>query len=697
MKHLFFIRFRRICLYTAVTLIPLLAIRGQSLTDWKKIQTIDDVCQVFPDRMETLLQQINLEVAGLEAVKKAAETKQTKLACQLLLDYYQKDGTGAHLRTEKPRLSGNARTEVSKIQTLAADRIVEQNLFTFYTQEEKVPLRSDGHLEWSFHGPTDDIEWAWGLNRHGHLSILLNAYLTTGNPVYAETIDLHLKDWIIASLPYPAKRSNTEMWRGLEVHSRVKQWARLFYTLNNTGLLSPATQLLLLSSLPEHAHYLRNYHAGVNWLTMELSALATVATAWPEFKESPQWFDYAVATMVKGLEEQVYPDGVQNELTSSYHAVAMNNFSLLLDICKQANKPLPDSYGQYIENMWNYLACTIRPDGHGLLNSDSDLDNNRESIQRAAKQYGRDDWKYITTNGAEGTPPSGGPSFFFPWAGHLIMRSGYDLQAQWAFFDMGPWGTNHQHNDMLHLSVSAFGHDFLVDAGRFSYRGEVADKFRGYACSSAGHNVILVDGKVQAPGPTIAKEPLPEKYFKITDRFDYAWNSFDKFIDLEGSCEHTRTLFHVRGKYWIVVDRITTDRPRKIEALWHWHPLCQVSLNEQTVTGQNEGGYLHVIPVNANDWTIPFVKGSETPVIQGWYSRQYNAFEPNTVSIYTTEIKKETMFVWLLYPSKNKTPEIEAKIISENKDGVVVQVNYPEEGQWNLTVPFKDSSKALIN
>jgi hypothetical protein len=658
------------------------------LTDWKEIQTVDDVCNVFPDRMETLLQQINLDFPGLENVKKAYEEKQIKRACQLLLDYFRKDATAAYFRIEEPPVT----------QTKNADgELIVQNICTFYNQEAKVPYTADGHIDWSFHGPTNDMEWAWALNRHYPIRTLFDAYLATGNPLYAETIDLHLKDWIIASLPYPAKNSNTEMWRGLEVHSRVKIWAKAFYALNNTAYLSPATQLLVLSSLPEHAHYLRNFHAGGNWLTMELSALATVATAWPQFKESPQWFQYSVATMTKSLEEQVYPDGVQKELSSSYHTVAMSNFSSLLDICEQAKRPLPDNYGKYMENMWNYLACTIRPDGHGLLNNDSDLSDNRETVQKSAERYRRADWKYIVSNGEEGIQPDGGPSFFFPWAGHLITRSGYDPAAQWAFFDMGPWGTGHQHNDKLHISVSAYGHDFLVDAGRFSYNGEVADKFRRYACGSAGHNLILIDGKGQAPGPAQVKEPLADNYFKITDQFDYGWNSFNQFIDVEGVCEHTRAFFYVRGKCWVVIDKLATDCPRTIETLWHWHPKCTVNVdNKQIVSAQHKDGFLHVIPVGATQWSVSCVKGQEMPSIQGWYSREYNEYEPAITSIFTTSIHKETNFVWILYPSEKQSPDIKVKVISENSNGLIIRIDHSKEGRWTLNIPFTDSRKASM-
>ena len=156
-------------------------------------------------------------------------------------------------------------------------------------------------------------------------------------------------------------------------------------------------------------------------------------------------------------------------------------------------------------------------------------------------------------------------------------------------------------------------------------------------------------------------------------------------------------MFYVRGKYWVVVDKIATDRPRKIETLWHWHPLCRTNISgKQIVTGQNDGGFLHVIPVSPANPTISMIKGQETPFIQGWYSKAYNSYTPNTVSIYATDIQKETAFVWLLYPSKIQNTTIEAKILSENKDGLILQVTHPIEGQWTLTIPYTNSNKASI-
>ena len=429
-----------------------------------------------------------------------------------------------------------------------------------------------------------------------------------------------------------------------------------------------------------------------------MSGLATAATAWPEFKKSPPWLAYSKETMTESLKKQVYPDGVQTELTSHYHQVALNNFSLFMNLCEEANEPLSPLYASRIQKMWNYIAYTMRPDGYGLLNNDADLDYNRDNIINKSAEYGRKDWLYIASNGAKGTKPDRQPSIFFPWAGHFIMRSGFDPNAQWAFFDMGPWGTGHQHNDKLHLSVSAFGRDFLVDGGRFAYRGDVAKKFRKYAEGSSSHNVILIDGAGQTAGPELNTQPIASDHYKIADKFDFAWSSFDQFIDVKGESNHTRSIFYVRGKFWVVVDRINTDRPRNIEVLWHWHPDCKVvTKNDNIVATANEKGNLEIIPVAKTPLSLTLVKGQDEPQIQGWYSQEYNTYEPNTASIYSAKIDKSAVFVWVLYPSENNLPTVHAEITSQNKNGLTVEVNNRGEGKWLVKIPFSNSNDASFD
>jgi hypothetical protein len=241
----------------------------------------------------------------------------------------------------------------------------------------------------------------------------------------------------------------------------------------------------------------------------------------------------------------------------------------------------------------------------------------------------------------------------------------------------------------MHVSVAAFGKDLLVDCGRFAYRGEVADKFRKYATGSQSHNVLLIDGKGQAPGPKVTEEPVSKKDYLITEDYDLARGSFNDFNDLDGEVKHTRNLFYSRGDLWVVVDRIVTDKPRKIEALWHWHPECEIVVDGETVSTKNEKGNLQIIPAGAQNWEVKMVKGQEQPEIQGWYSKEYNIYEPNPTTIYTTKIESNSTFVWVLYPSEKVEKVVRAEIISESLKEIKVKITNEKNDEWVVDVPLE--------
>ncbi|GHB83063.1 alginate lyase family protein [Persicitalea jodogahamensis] len=653
---------------------------------WQDLTTVQDICSYAPETMKTMLDQFDLDTPGMEKVKQAHQNGDLVQACKYLLAYYKSGNTANFLRKPLPSASNKTVAE--------ADTILNY-IFIVQNVRGEVPLLSDGHRDWYYKGPNNDKEWAWLSNRHSQLLEVFNTYQDTGNPKYARYIDAFLRDFILKSMPYPAVKSGTSVWRGLEVAARVKVWSRIFYGLIDSPYLSPATQLLMLSSLPDHAHYNRYFHAGNNWLTMEISALATVATNFPEYRNADEWLTYAIATMTESMQGQVYADGIQTELTSHYHQVALANFELFKDICDRANRPLPDFFNETIVKMYDYMARTVRPDGFRLLNNDGDRGSDRESLLAAAKKYNQPEWAYLASNGKNGTKPTQGPSYFFPWAGQLVSRSGYEAQAHWSFFDIGPWGSGHQHNDKLHISVSALGRDLLVDAGRFAYTGEVAEKFRPYATGSAGHNLVLIDGNGQKPGPRLAEESLDNSHVKITPEFDYATGQFADFKNVDGTASHTRALMYVRGEFWVVVDRIRTDKPRKIETLWHWHPDCVVNQEENVIKTNNPKGNLAVIPVGSKKMDVRFVKGQEQPEIQGWYSPEYNVYSHNTATIYSADITGDQTFVWLLFPSEGKVPTMKTKLLAENDEEVQVEITAKGK-TWKLMVPYENSEKVAL-
>lgn len=275
-------------------------------TDWRKIQTVEDVCKAYPEKMQYIFGNMNLETKGLEEVKQAYREGSLPKACTLLLVYYKNKTNEKILKgvneasdyffykSKKNPAAKQLEQETRQTKIINAADSILQDIYTFQNVTGKVPRLADGHLKWAHNGPEDDIEWAWALNRH--------------------------------------------------------------YSTNK------------------------------------------LISTWPEFRESPAWMDYAIQTMTASMKDQVYPDGVQTELTSSYHHVALSNFDLFADICRQNKTALSDYYTKTLEAMWNYLALTMRPDGFGLLNNVADQNNNRLKIQEEAAAYKRPDWTWIASN-----------------------------------------------------------------------------------------------------------------------------------------------------------------------------------------------------------------------------------------------------------------------------------------------------------
>jgi hypothetical protein len=671
--------------------------------------TVKWVCDVYPDRVQALFEALELDRAGLREVKAAVGRGDTAGACRALLDYYRTSDSGKWLRGPAVQ-PGNGRDEDE-------EKLLDDT-FTVFGRVARVPRTSRGGLDWTYGGPDNEINWAWGFNRQEYLPPLLDAYRKTGNARYVRLIDNLIRDWVTGSLPYPACDTTDACWRGLETALRVKQWAIVFYALQQDPHFSDATRLLMLTSLPDHAHYLLYFHKpGGNWITTELSALGLIAAAWPEFREATAWQAYSGETLLRSMPEQIYLDGVQMELTSGYHYVSLKDFSHYADVCRDAGIPLPPGYRDWLEKMWNYLAYSLRPDGSAPQNNDSDLSNYRELLIKAARDYQRPDWLYIATHGAEGEKPKQGPSLIFPWAGQVMARSGWDADALWMFFDIGPMGVGHAHCDKLHLSLHANGRDLLVDPGRFTYAFESAEgRFQGkYAGLSVAHNVILIDDRGQILGAGAVDKPVSEEDYLITPELTFARGSCDEFFEeiysgrLAGRAAHTRAVVvlpvipsEVEGSpapsrnEWIIVvaDRIETDRPRKLDALWHWHPRCTVAIEGQTVRTVDPGvGNLRIAPVAGFDWAVETVKGQEPAGIhgtmQGWYAHGYNNWESSPASVYTARIERTSAFAWLLLPARGDAPPIRGEIVENTDDAIAVRIRRPGRDPFTVRIPWR--------
>ncbi len=660
-----------------IILAPARAVRCQPPEDDPR--TVEWLMAREPERVRALFDTLNLTRPGLEAVRRAVVADDYTAACYALLAYYRTAPTAGWLR--------HPAVPVSERSDARADAMLQDD-FTFYNQRGTLRRTRSGGIDWSYDGPRNDPEWGWSLNDLYWFNLLCAAYYKTGRVEYVERVDTDTRDWILNN-PMPSRMTRTGHWRGLTTSARARAWMFTFYGLQQCDEFSPSTRLLMLSSLFHHAQYLLVFHRhdAFNWTISELEGLATIATAWPEFDDSPGWRAFALERMGEEMSNQVYPDGADVELTAIYHRITTEHFEKFIGVFREFGYDVPDSLRHGVEEMWNYLALTLRPDGTTPENNDCDRRNIGEKLLNAARVHDRPDWTWCVTNGTSGTEPAAGQSVTFPWAGHAVMRSSWRRDAQWSFFDIGPYGSNHQHRDKLHISVDAYGRALLVDAGRYNYeRG----KWRDYFTGSRAHNVIRIDGGGQKAYTERASAPLNISNYGTTPDWDFARGIYSGgYAGVSGEAIHTRTVIYVRDRFWVVADRVETDRPRDIEALWHFAPDCSLVVDDRSVVTVDPGkGNLRVVPVGGMRWKVNVVAGQERPSVQGWYSGYYSEKQPSPTAVYTAELPGTTTFTWLLVPGRGAVPAINATVISSRPERVELRVQVDAQESYLISVPM---------
>ncbi len=645
--------------------------------------TVEEVCQAFPAQVKSLFEALDLTHPGLEEVKRQLDAGNVAAASAALIEYYEaQDSRRRVLPLDWPRDS-------MKVEDPA---LLFEHTFPYKLWTHQIPLRPDGGWDWAYNGPDGkDPEFGWALNRHFHLLLALQMYEKTNDTRYREFLDKNLQDWVVALPPYPNTPNHTPQWRGLEVAIRVHNWATIFYALEGKAV-SSATRLLMLTTVADQAHYNRYFHSrNGNWGTIEMEGLSAAALAWPEFRESGAWWNTVIQESQYLLEDQIYPDGVQNELTSHYHTVVGQRVLFILFRLRIAEKPIPPSLLSRLEAIWDYCAYAVGPDIVLPQNNDSGVLHREETIEQALLFFDRPDWRYIISNGKRGKKPTV-LSLFYPWAGQGIMRDGWDRNAQWAFFDMGPLGAGHYHFDKLHLSVRAGGRELLLDAGSYGY---LNDPFRAYVVSTKGHNTLLVDGAGQKPYEKVGTAPITGQHV-ITKDYDYFRGTFDGgYENVEGTVTHTRAVVYLRGEYWVVVDKIVTDRPRRITALWHLAADSAAGLDGlDAVTFDKGKENLRITPAGEHSWELAIVKGQREPEFQGWSSPGYNAIVPSPTAVYTTSIPGNTVFVWVLTPGRNTVPRPDVRIVSGNEERITVEV-HAEDARTQFEIPLEGTSEKM--
>jgi hypothetical protein len=549
----------------------------------------------------------------------------------------------------------------------AAERILRLELISCGT-----PHQFAGQVDW-FANPTFNQyrEWTWQLSRHPEWAVLAEQYRATGDERYAAAFVSLFQSWVRqAVVPRDDVPGNhTLCWRTIEAGIRMGgpwQWA--LHSFYRSPHFTDDVLVDWYKSIYEHGRRLRLNHRTHNWLIMEMNGLAQIGILYPQLHDAPAWRAYAFERLVQELDRQLYPDGLQYELSTNYHQVNINNYQALLDVCRAYDVPVPAAFHDGLERMHTANLLLMMPDGRL-----PDLNDGRwypvAPIARGAATLfpERDDFHWAATEGRAGRPPAA-TSHAFGYGGYIVLRSGWEPDAIWALLDGGPFGYAHQHEDKLNLLLHAYGRLLLTEGGNYAYD---SSEMRRYVLSTRAHNTIRVDGQDQnrrlsfyGVTPDLT-EPCGARW-RFTAAFDSAEATYDEGYGLTAA----RTVTHERrvivlkqeagaatGPLLLVADRLLPldGAEHGYQALWHLAGERASTVGLAAASQDQEAANLTILAAAIPGLELSLVAGQETPEWQGWKSikdHQQGEYTPAPTAVYAWHAAGPSRLVTLLYPTR---------------------------------------------
>jgi hypothetical protein len=559
-----------------------------------------------------------------------------------------------------------------------------------------------------------DKEWSMAFLRMPWWGDLGQAYWATGDEKYAREFVRQYRDFTRGH-PIPVKRAANSThplkytvpeWRTLEIAIRLSgSWTNAYHHFLTSPSLDDDTLCEMLKSFWEMANHLKQFSSvaefSSNWLIFETTALYGAGLLFPEFRDAGGWHALAQTRITAELEKQVYPDGVQWELAPSYGAGVLKDFRRVYELGRMNGRPLPESYQKRLEGMYNYYLYSS-VNGRMAAFSDSGRADARALLENGARDFPeRQDFLWFATGGKEGKAPTE-TNIAFPYAGHYVMRSGWDPEDRFLILDGGPHGTNHQHEDALNFEMFAYGEHLITDPGIYRYNYD--SPWRKFMVSSLAHNTLAVDAEGQCRrqkrATWVAKGPMPNVWLSGKDLTYFRGSYTDGYGD--GGripVEHTRSVFFIEGRFWVIVDRA---RPRDTgehlyESLFMLNAPDAVAEGGRIIT-RRDGPNLLMAAAPAPGQTAQVVQGQMEPVRRGWKPGG-ETVAPNPTAVFAQRKTGPATFALALYPVPGgaSAPNLRIEFVPVQKgtDPVAVRLTLPD-GSRRLLVDQTEEGEILL-
>ncbi|NQX38316.1 heparan-sulfate lyase [Pedobacter steynii] len=621
---------------------------------------------------------VNLSYPGLENVNKAVGDEQYEQAAKLLLDYYRNRSGVKHLSFNLSDNKSFAGKKINEETRGLADNILKHQ----FKPHKGYPAFNYGQdINWQYR-PVKDQLLSTFLHRTAFWEPLGLVYRSTGDERYAKEWVFELRDWVKKNKRGAYPDDKDYAWKAFVVSFRLNHWSGYFNLFLNSPNFTPAFLMEFLQSYNEQSDYvMANYTDIGNHRLYEALHLMYAGANFPELQHAAAWRKSGIEVLNHEIKKQVLPDGVQFELSPSYHIGTIKIFLDALQIAQLAglSKEFPKNYSDLVEKMILAVGKYSFPDYTFPLYGNSFLTNKTAMLrdyQNWAKVFPDNKViEYYATDGAKGQAPDG-LSTALPNAGFYAFRNGWTEKAIVMQVKAGPPASFHSHPDNGTFDLWVKGRNFTPEPGSFIYAnlGGQKNTKRDWYRSTKVHQTLTLDDQT-----TDINKAFDQKWeaSPTLDRLTFSNPSYQNLT-------HQRSILFVDKTYFLIVDRAIGDAQGRLDI----HYVLKEDAQPKTDPGKLQ---VYTSYTDNNNLLIQLLNPSKASLKteESFVSYAYQKEAPRPAFAFEKEKNgpEISSFMTILYPFQGKIPPLVT--IKENAG------NDLNKGLLDITLLINGKSKTL--
>lgn len=600
---------------------------------------------------------INLNYPGLGKVKELYNSGKYNEAARELLTYYRNRKS---IKNPDFNVGDEARfrgVDIGKSNQAKADNAL---LHKFQPQKGYGFFDYGADINWDY-WPVKDNEVRWQLHRVTWWQPMGMAYRSSGDEKYAKEWIFQFRDWENKNYLGRSAENDQIAWRPLEVSERIQSLPGTFNLFVISPNFTPGFLMEFLNSFSKQTAYIpKHYSKEGNHLLFEAQRVLGAGASFPELKQAGEWRKSGIEILNREIKLQVFADGVQWELSPTYHIACIDIFLKAYNSATMSGveKEFPDTYIKTIEKMMTATANISFPDYSNPMFGDSWTTDKSARIKlfsawsKIFPQNGL--LKYFATEGAEGQLPNY-KSNAFPNGGFYTFRNGWNNKSIVMIMKAGPPAEFHAQPDNGTFELWIKGRNFTPDTGCYIYSGDAeVTKMRNWFRQTRVHNTLTLDNQ----NMVITK--AEQNKWKTDKNLDILTYTNPSYTNLN----HQRTVLFVNQKYFLIIDKAIGEATGNLGVHFQLKedskPVFDKE-NNRVYTTYEDGNNLLIQSFNTDKVALNEEEGKVSYVYAKEIARPAFVFEK------TKSDAKTQQFISILYPyDGNNAPEISIEPNADN-------------------------------